>query len=73
VTLKQLETRTGRKRSQWDEGDVAQLRIDWQSIHGGETTADALFGPDDSIEAQLQANAQPDDGQMFPTDREVLA
>lgn len=38
-----LEARTGKKRGQWDAGDVAQLGIDYSSITRDNVPADELF------------------------------
>ena len=46
VTEKQMETRLGKKRGQWDAGDVAQMKIAGKSIQRGEAQADELFPPE---------------------------
>lgn len=43
VDAARLEARTGKKRGQWDAGDVAQLGIDYSSIARDNVPADELF------------------------------
>ena len=43
VDVPRLEAKTGKKRGQWDAGDVAQLGIDYTSITRDGVDADALF------------------------------
>lgn len=44
VRQPQIEKRLGRKRGQWDAGDVASMVITYQSIQRSETTIDDEFG-----------------------------
>ena len=39
-----IEARLGKKRGQWDAGDVAGMIVVWQSVQRGETTLDDEFG-----------------------------
>lgn len=62
VTEKQMETRLGKKRGQWDAGDVAQMKIAGKSIQRGEAQADDLFPPDQSAGAtadEIMGTAAP--------------
>jgi len=43
VKVDQIEARLGRKRGQWDAGDVAQMQITYGSIQRGEMAADEEF------------------------------
>lgn len=43
VDSARMEARTGKKRGQWDAGDVAQLGIDYSSITHDNVPADELF------------------------------
>ena len=43
VKAAQLEDKIGRKRGQWDAGDVAQLQVLFMSIQRGEVTVDEEF------------------------------
>ncbi len=43
VKVGQLEERLGKRRGQWDAGDVAQMRVTFLSIQRGETTVDEEF------------------------------
>lgn len=45
VTTKQLETKVGRPRGEWDEADVSKLQIIFQSVSRGEMTRDEAFPP----------------------------
>ena len=45
VKVGQLEERLGKRRGQWDAGDVAQMRVTFLSIQRGETTVDEEFQP----------------------------
>ena len=45
VAQQQLEDKIGRKRGQWDAGDVAAMKILGQSIQRGEVRADEEFAP----------------------------
>ena len=44
VKTVQLEDKLGRKRGQWDAGDVASLQILFRSLQHGEVTVDEEFG-----------------------------
>jgi len=44
VKVGQIEERLGKRRGQWDAGDVAQMRITFLSIQRGETTVEDEFG-----------------------------
>ena len=43
IDVPRLEAKTGKKRGQWDAGDVAQLGIDYTSITRDGVDADSLF------------------------------
>lgn len=43
ITVPRIEAKTGKRRGQWDAGDVAQLGIDYTSITRDGVDADALF------------------------------
>ena len=43
IDVPRLESKTGKKRGQWDAGDVAQLGIDYTSIARDGVDADSLF------------------------------
>lgn len=43
VTVAQIETKVGKRRGQWDAGDVAQLGIDYTSITRDGVVAESLF------------------------------
>ncbi len=40
-----LEARLGKPRPSWDAGDVASLRIDWETVFTDGVTADTIFPP----------------------------
>ena len=45
VSQAQMESRLGRKRGQWDAGDVASMTVTFQSIQRGEVAVDEEFPP----------------------------
>lgn len=63
ITVTQLEQRTGKKRGQWDAGDVAGLGIDYTSITRDGVDADSLFPTAKVTAAELDAAP---DGQLIP-------
>lgn len=66
----QLEAKVGRKRGQWDAGDVATFQVLYRSIERGEVTVVEEFGTTPSADAadflpQQQAADQPADVDPF--------
>lgn len=71
VKVGQLEERLGKRRGQWDAGDVAQMRVTFLSIQRGETTVDeefqlsqtrassATFAPHSQSDATTEAGTFP--------------
>lgn len=66
----QLETKIGRKRGQWDAGDVASMQVLYRSIERGEVTIPEEFGDTPSAEAGdfLKPAQQPADDQADATE-----
>lgn len=64
ITLGQLETKQGRKSSEWIETDVAQLGVIFKSLQRGEVTRDEEFPSERVTAAEIkgQAATQPGDG-----------
>lgn len=56
VQVKQLETKLGRPRTDWDESDVAKLQVIFQSVSKGEMTRDEAFPPDRITAAEITGN-----------------
>lgn len=70
VTVKQLESKIGRPRAEWDEGDTSKLQIIFQSVSRGEMTRDEAFPPDHITAAEIKQQRrkpEPTPGQA-PTD-----
>ena len=75
VKVGQLEERLGKRRGQWDAGDVAQMRVTFLSIQRGETTVDeefqssqtrassATFAPHSQSDATSEAETLPVGGE----------
>jgi len=75
VKVGQLEERLGKRRGQWDAGDVAQMRVTFLSIQRGETTVDeefqssqtrassATFAPHSQSDATTEADTLPVGGE----------
>ncbi len=75
VKVGQLEERLGKRRGQWDAGDVAQMRVTFLSIQRGETTVDeefqssqtrassATFAPHSQSDATSEADTLPVGGE----------
>lgn len=55
----QLETKIGRKRGQWDAGDVASMQVLYRSIERGEVTTSEEFGDTPSMAASDFVKATP--------------
>lgn len=55
VDVPRLESKTAKKRGQWDAGDVAQLGIDYTSITRDGVDADSLFPVSPVTAAELTA------------------
>lgn len=53
VSLKQLESKVGRPRKDWDEADVSKLQITYQSVARGEMSRDEAFPPDRVTAAEI--------------------
>lgn len=53
VTVKQLEAKIGRPRTEWDESDTSKLQIIFQSVDRGEMTRDEAFPPDHITAAEI--------------------
>lgn len=72
VKSAQLEDKLGRKRGQWDAGDVAALQVLYMSLQRGEVSLDEEFAPqrmtaEDFTKAADKADdPEPDDG-FLPT------
>lgn len=72
VKAAQLEDKLGRKRGQWDAGDVATLQVLYMSIQRGEVTLDEEFtqervtASDFAKPAEKADEPEPDDG-FLPT------
>ena len=64
----QVETRTGKRRSQWTVEDIGRLVIDYQSITSDGIDPDSIF-PSDTL-GTLQAQALPTTAQREPVDQE---
>lgn len=45
VTVQQLETKLGRSQDRWNESDVVELQVIFQSVSKGEMTRDEAFPP----------------------------
>ncbi|MGY4902524.1 hypothetical protein [Streptomyces sp. 900116325] len=58
VTVKQLETKLGRPRGEWDEADASKLQIIFQSVSHGEMTRDEAFPPDHITAAEIHQQRQ---------------
>ena len=61
VSQAQMESRLGRKRGQWDAGDVASMTVTFQSIQRGEVAVDEEFPPARTSAADFEPDpeAQP--------------
>jgi hypothetical protein len=57
VQLKQLETKLGRPRGEWDESDVAKLQVIYQSVSKGEMSRDEAFPPERITAAEIKGHA----------------
>ena len=75
----QIEEKLGRKRGQWDAGDVAQMTIVYTSLSRGEVTVEEEFGssrPDASEFTVPKAEAKVPEPEQAPpidvTDAEVV-
>lgn len=66
IKQSQLEEKIGRKRGQWDAGDVASMQVLYRSIERGEVTVTEEFGDGpkaaaaDFIKPQVQADVTTD-------------
>lgn len=58
VTVEQLERKVGRPHAEWDESDVGELQVIYQSVYRGEMTRDEAFPPEHITGAEI--NAQHD-------------
>lgn len=65
ITQARIEAKIGRKRGQWDAGDVGQLAIDYTSITRDGVAADSLF-PEQPITPSELVGLVGEDGPMFP-------
>jgi hypothetical protein len=58
VSIKRLETKVGRARSEWSEFDVAQLMVTAKTLDRRETTLDEAF-PEENVPVNILPNGQP--------------
>lgn len=60
VTVEQLERKVGRPLAEWDDADVGQLQVIFQSVSRGEMTRDEAFPPEHITGAEITSRrAQP--------------
>jgi hypothetical protein len=59
VKAEQIEAKLGRKRGQWDAGDIATMMICFQSIGRGEVTVDEEFPTAAASAADFTKQAEP--------------
>lgn len=62
VAVARLEAKMGKRRGQWDAGDVAQLVIDYTSITRDGVDADDMFPSDPVTVDELTGHALPEGG-----------
>lgn len=68
VTVGQIETKLGRKQTEWNEHDVAQLVVIYKSIDRGEVSIADEFPPEKVTAAEIKANASGSKRQAPPDD-----
>lgn len=66
IPVARIEAKTGKKRGQWDAGDVAQLGIDFTSITRDGVDKDALFSVEPVTAGELGAAAPQDSVDDWP-------
>jgi len=62
IAVARLEAKMGKRRGQWDAGDVAQLVIDYTSITRDGVDADDMFPSDPVTVDELTGHALPEGG-----------
>lgn len=60
IKAAQLEEKLGKKRGQWDAGDVASMRVLFTSLQRAEVTVDEEFGSTKPTAAEFTKPKQPD-------------
>lgn len=69
VSAAQIEGRLGRKRGQWDHGDVATMIVTFESLKRGETTVPDEFPSARATVADFVAKSTPQtDGGEYPVE-----
>ncbi|GHG15437.1 hypothetical protein ACFFSH_39865 [Streptomyces filamentosus] len=58
VTVQQLETKVGYPRARWDEADIANLQVVFQSVAKGEMSRDEAFPPPRITAAEITGQQQ---------------